>query len=193
MAAQRTPERTLLDLNQVVDEALLFVRHEIEARSIELSVRLSGDLPHVRGDRVQLQQVVVNLLLNAVQAIVQGNPSGGESVPSAPRATPTEPRPLPFMIAGPALMRIIRRRFSTASSPPREDGIGIGLAICHGEGGFIAAHGGTLAVSNHAMAGRSSISRCRRRKRPDRDRRSLAGAIQPRRKASSIGAELVRI
>jgi two-component system sensor kinase FixL len=51
MAAKNQPERTLLDLNEVVDEALHFVRHDIEARSIDLSVKYGAGLPEVTGDR----------------------------------------------------------------------------------------------------------------------------------------------
>ena len=149
MAAQRTPERTLLDLNQIVDEALLFVRHEIEARSIELSVRLSGDLPHVRGERVQLQQVVVNLLLNAVQAIVQGSPSGGDITVSTGRSADGAAT---FAIhdSGPGIDEDNLGRIFDSFFTTKEDGIGIGLAICQS---IIAAHGGTLAVSNHRDGG----------------------------------------
>ena len=75
MAAKQEPEWAPLDLNEVVDEALLFVRHDIEARSIYLSARLAADLPKVLGDRIQLQQVIVNLLVNGIQAIAQGDGS----------------------------------------------------------------------------------------------------------------------
>ena len=149
MAARRTPERTVLDLNRIVDEALLFVRHELEARSIELSVRLSDDLAHVRGDRVQLQQVVVNLLLNAVQAIAQGDPPGGRiDVSTASGAD----REAIFAIhdSGPGIAEENLDRIFGSFFTTKEEGIGIGLAICQS---IIAAHGGTIAVSNHRDGG----------------------------------------
>src|SRR5262249_29025433 len=62
MAARRVPERVLLDLNGIVEEALHFVRHEIDSRAIDLSLRLNPGLPRLFGDRVQLQQLMVNLL-----------------------------------------------------------------------------------------------------------------------------------
>jgi len=149
MAAQRTPERTGLDLNQLVDEALLFVRHEIEARSIELSVSLSDDLPPVRGDRVQLQQVVVNLLLNAVQAIAQSGPPGGRIAVSTASGIDGA---VTFAIhdSGPGIEEQNLGRIFESFFTTKEDGIGIGLAICQS---IIAAHGGTLAVSNHGDGG----------------------------------------
>src|SRR5690606_25751373 len=77
MAAKGVPERVQLDLSEIVDEALLFLRHEIETHAIELRPRLDRALPALRGDRVQLQQVIVNLVLNAVQALTHGGSSPG--------------------------------------------------------------------------------------------------------------------
>lgn len=149
MAARRAPELAVLDLNGIVDEALIFVRHEIEARSIELSVRHRGDLPQVRGDRVQLQQVVVNLLLNAVQAIAQGDPPGGQidvSTASSADGTAT------FAIhdSGPGVAEENLDRIFGSFFTTKEEGIGIGLAICQS---IITAHGGALAVTNHRDGG----------------------------------------
>jgi signal transduction histidine kinase len=149
MAAQHAPERRLLDLNQIVDEALLFVRHEIEVRSIELSVRLRGDLPYVRGDRVQLQQVVVNLLLNAVQAIAQGDPPRGRIEVSTASGTDGAAT---FAIHdnGPGIAAENLDRVFDSFFTTKEEGIGVGLAICQS---IIAAHGGAMAVSNHRDGG----------------------------------------
>jgi C4-dicarboxylate-specific signal transduction histidine kinase len=74
MAVKQEPERLVLDLAEVVDEALHFVRHDLDARGITLSRAVAGALPPVVGDRVQLQQVVVNLLINSIQAIAQVDP-----------------------------------------------------------------------------------------------------------------------
>lgn len=148
MASRGAPERALLDLGGVVDEALLFVRHEIEIRAIDLSVTKDEHLPRVLGDRVQLQQVIVNLLLNAVQALAQG---------SAPQSrieivTATDADAVVVIIGddGPGIApenidRIFGSFFST-----KDDGMGIGLAICQS---IIAGHGGTISVSNRAPSG----------------------------------------
>jgi C4-dicarboxylate-specific signal transduction histidine kinase len=148
MAARREPERVLLDLNVIVEEALLFVRYEIESRAIDLSVALARDLPPVLGDRVQLQQVIVNLLVNAVQALAQGSGAGRIEVGTATGAdgavvfTIHDDGP---GIADEDLDRIFGSFFTT-----KEEGIGIGLALCQS---IIAAHGGTITASNHAQGG----------------------------------------
>lgn len=149
MAARRTPERVLLDLNKIVDEALLFVRHEIEFRSINLTVRLDRDLPPVLGDRVQLQQVIVNLLLNAVQALAQGDePKGRIDVNTANGANGA----VVFTIGddGPGITDENLDRLFDSFFTTKDDGMGIGLAICQS---IIAAHGGTIGASNHPAGG----------------------------------------
>jgi signal transduction histidine kinase len=154
MAARGMPERVPLDLNRIVDEALLFVRHEIESRAIALSVRLRDDLPRVRGDRVQLQQVVVNLLLNAVQAIAQGGTPGGRIDLGTARAAGGA---VVFAIhdSGPGIAEEDLDRIFGSFFTTKEEGIGIGLAICQS---IVAAHGGTIAVSNHPDGG--ALFRC---------------------------------
>ncbi|QAY80044.1 hypothetical protein ETR14_22210 [Sphingosinicella sp. BN140058] len=146
MAARRAPERTSIDLNGVVEEALLFVRHEIESRAIALSIDLKSGLPHVSGDRVQLQQVVVNLLINAVQA--QGGGPGRIAV----KTSTGNDRQAIFTVhdGGPGIApgnldRIFGSFFTT-----KDDGIGIGLALCQS---IIAAHHGTISVANHPDGG----------------------------------------
>src|SRR3546814_937781 len=67
-AAKHMPDRISLDLNDIVEEAMLFVGHDIETRAIELTPT-STPLPVVMGDRVQLQQVIVNLLVNSIPEI----------------------------------------------------------------------------------------------------------------------------
>src|SRR5690606_34174944 len=73
MAARGAPEAATLDLNEVVTEALMFVRHEFDSQSIALVLELLDEAPMVLGDRVQLQQVLVNLLINAEQAVARGH------------------------------------------------------------------------------------------------------------------------
>jgi signal transduction histidine kinase len=58
-----------LDLTAVVQDVVALVRGELTRRHISLRTNLAGDLPVVRGDRVQLQQVVLNLVMNAIEAL----------------------------------------------------------------------------------------------------------------------------
>jgi signal transduction histidine kinase len=149
MAAPRAPERLLLDLNGIVEEALFFVRHEIESLAIDLSLRFGRDLPRLLGDRVQLQQVVVNLLLNAVQAVGHGDGTKRR----IDIRTDSETRgSVSFAIqdSGPGIAEENLDQVFGSFFTTKADGMGIGLAICQS---IIAAHGGTIAVSNHPEGG----------------------------------------
>jgi C4-dicarboxylate-specific signal transduction histidine kinase len=149
LAARQPPERTPLDLADVAEEALFFVRHDIEARRITLSINMARSLPRVLGDRVQLQQVIVNLLVNSVQAVSQsGRPARciWVSIGAA------EGGMVSFSIrdSGPGIAdgdldRIFESFFTT-----KEGGVGIGLAVCQS---IVRAHGGCIGASNHAGGG----------------------------------------
>jgi signal transduction histidine kinase len=149
MTAKHAPERRPLELNEVVDEALLFLRHDIESRAIRLSVRLGLGLPHVIGDRVQLQQVIVNLLVNSAQAIGQAGVKDGRVELSTGL---NEAGEVVFVIRdnGPGipdedLDHIFEGFFTT-----KDEGMGLGLAICQS---IMTAHGGGIAASNRPEGG----------------------------------------
>ena len=63
-------EQVALDLNEVVSEVAWLVRNDAVIRNVSMSVELAADLPRVRGDRVQLQQVVLNLVLNGLALVL---------------------------------------------------------------------------------------------------------------------------
>lgn len=148
--AKHAPERLPLDLNEVVNEALLFIRHDIEkTRAIRLSVKLGLGLPRVIGDRVQLQQVIVNLLVNSVQAISQICAKDGRVELNTELGAEGE---VVFVIRdnGPGIPdedidRIFEGFFTT-----KDEGMGLGLAICQS---IVTAHGGGIAASSRREGG----------------------------------------
>jgi two-component system sensor kinase FixL len=149
MATRHEPELIPLDLSEVVEEALLFVRHEIRSRSINLTVSVGVGLPIVLGDRIQLQQVIVNLLVNSIHAIMQVEGwrrridlETGVDEDDAVRFSIRDSGP---GIANENLDRVFERFFTT-----REGGMGMGLAICQS---IITAHGGSIAASNNGAGG----------------------------------------
>ena len=149
MAAKREPDCASLDLNEIVEEALLFVRHDIESWSIDLSVRCGPRLPKVTGDRIQLQQVVVNLLVNSVQAIAQ---SGGAARRIELSTGVDGDGMAVFCIrdTGPGIADENLERIFDSFFTTKDMGMGIGLAICQS---IVVAHGGRIAVSNHPDGG----------------------------------------
>jgi len=66
---QSAPQKTLLDFNEVVHEVLGLIGHEVQWKQVTLRAELDGGLPLVHGDRVQLQQVLLNLMMNGIEAM----------------------------------------------------------------------------------------------------------------------------
>ncbi|KCZ94083.1 PAS domain-containing sensor histidine kinase [Hyphomonas johnsonii] len=149
MASKHEPEHVALDLNEIIDEAILFIRYDIEARSIDLSVAYGCELPRIVGDRVQLQQVIINLLVNSIQAMKQDQTmlqrieittsvGTDECVVLAIRDSGPG-------IEGPDIERIFDSFFTT-----KDAGMGIGLAICRS---IVVSHGGSISARNHPGGG----------------------------------------
>lgn len=149
MAARHLPEPVALDLNAVVEEALLFVHHDLETRSILLSAKLAAGLPHVRADRVQLQQVFVNLLVNSLQAIAQSRAIGGR-IELESGVDPEGAIRLSIRDDGPGIDADHVDRVFDGFFTTKPDGMGIGLAVCQS---IIAAHGGKITAANHRAGG----------------------------------------
>ncbi len=112
---------------------------KIEGRSIELRTRLSSDLPRLRADRIQLQQVAVNLILNAVEAMAEA-PSPRELLVTSEKAGDGD-----VLVAvrdtGAGIDPRNMNRIFDAFFTTKPTGIGMGLSICRS---IIEAHGGRI-------------------------------------------------
>jgi phosphoglycerate-specific signal transduction histidine kinase len=71
MASRQTPQKVPLSLAEIVEESMVFLRHEFQSNEISVSLDLTPALSLIVGDRTQLQQVIVNLAMNAVQAYAE--------------------------------------------------------------------------------------------------------------------------
>ena len=63
------PDRVELDINEVIQEVTILMRNEASRSRISVRLDLAADLPRVLGDRVQLQQVLINLVINSIEAM----------------------------------------------------------------------------------------------------------------------------
>lgn len=149
MARKRQPDQVRLDLNDLIREALMFTRHDREQRSIRMRLDLAADLPPLIGDRIQLQQVVVNLLVNSAQALEAAPPEQREihvtTCSEGQKAVAFSIRDTGPGIPEGDLDRVFSGFFST-----KEGGMGIGLTICQS---IVAAHGGTITASRPPAGG----------------------------------------
>jgi PAS domain S-box-containing protein len=144
MAVRTEPEQTPVVLNDVVEDVMLFLRPELRRHQVEAVLELASGLPTIIADRVQLQQVVANLAINATQAMsVVDSSSRRLTVRTSSkdsRTLLTEVADTGPGIAAHNLDRLFQRFFST-----KQEGMGIGLAICRS---IIEAHGGSIGASN---------------------------------------------
>ena len=144
MAVRADPDHANLDLNAVVHEAFLFLRHELQRNDIDVVLDLGVNLPAVLGDRVQLQQVIVNLAVNAMQAMVLADSKPRQILLTTRRvdhqAVAVDIRDTGPGISDDVLPRLFESFFSTKST-----GMGMGLPICRS---IIEAHGGTISAGN---------------------------------------------
>jgi signal transduction histidine kinase len=70
LCRKTVPQKVRLDINDVIDEVVLLIQHEVLDRDVSLRRSLSPTLTPVSGDRVQLQQVIINLVMNGVEAMM---------------------------------------------------------------------------------------------------------------------------
>ncbi len=136
-------------LRKAVDSALALVEHRIGRQGIELQVNVAEDLPTVRGDAHEIQQVVLNLLLNALDALESRGSGGHIEVRAA-----THDGRLELVVAddGPGMDSAdLGHVFDPFySKKDRPDASGLGMFICYS---IVQNHGGTIAVESARGAG----------------------------------------
>jgi signal transduction histidine kinase len=138
-----------LDINDVVAEVAQLVRNDVVLRKILMAVHLAPGLPSIRGDRVQLQQVVLNMVLNGLEAMVEAN---GRERSLALRTTRTGDAAVMVTVEDSGIgidVEDVERMFEPLYTTKRE-GLGMGLAIART---IVQAHGGQLHASNNAAGG----------------------------------------
>jgi signal transduction histidine kinase len=129
-----------IDINKLICMVLAMVRHELKKRGVELRTELDESLPALEGDTVQLQQVVLNLVMNAIEAM-----------PVAPRILSIR-----SCISKPNFVHVAVEDTGTGIDPfdhdhifnpmftTKERGMGIGLSICHS---IVESHNGRIWVT----------------------------------------------
>jgi len=137
-----------LDLNDIVRNVMDLTRRELSQRGVSVSATLSPSLPPVLGDRVQLEQVLLNLVLNACEAMT--------AVPNEERqllvATSAREREVQLSVTdhGPGIPDDSIDRVFQPFFTSKQNGLGLGLAISRS---IVASHGGRLWAVNNPSRG----------------------------------------
>jgi C4-dicarboxylate-specific signal transduction histidine kinase len=139
-------EPTLLDINRLIRTVLEIVRVELQNNNVTVDLELD-DVPDILGDRVQLQQVILNLVMNGIESMksvrprvlhIHSAPNGADAVHVSIEDTGTGVDPA-------NINRIFKALFTTKAR-----GMGMGLSICRS---IVENHGGRIWVSPAAGAG----------------------------------------
>ena len=138
-------EKELLDMNQVIREVVALAEGEVRSNGVALRTELAGDLPPILGDRVELEQVVLNLIVNAIEAMSAIGDRPRELVIRTQSGEVDQVR-VTVQDSGIGLDPQCMGRIFDAFYTTKSQGMGMGLAISRS---IIAAHGGQLwAVPN---------------------------------------------
>jgi PAS domain S-box-containing protein len=169
LAKKAPPQKDWLDLNETIGEVIAMARNEIRRNRVSLQTELANDLPLIAGDRIQLQQVILNLLINAIEAmsgasdgprelwvssdkiveIAGGSEEGTLENRALARAEWTHVL-VAVRDSGPGLDPEGINRLFDAFYTTKSQGMGMGLAISRS---IVEAHGGRLWATANASQG----------------------------------------
>ena len=146
---KEVPAKTWFDMREVVDELNLLFRDETTRRGIEIHIEIAPDLPKIEADRVFLQQVILNLMLNAMEAMAATPEGQRQLVIRATRESAAEIR-ISVEDTGTGLDEKTSGEIFKPFFTTKPHGIGVGLSISQS---IVQAHGGRLWATPRPAGG----------------------------------------
>lgn len=150
LASKGVVRREPVDINRVIHDTVDLVREELKRKNISLTLDLEGNLPEAVADETQIEQVILNLLRNAIEAMFYDSESAHRLLISSQR---TDPKSIQVTIndTGPGMDKETLDRIFDTFYTTRKEGMGLGLSISRT---IIEAHGGQLTA--HSAPGTGS-------------------------------------
>jgi C4-dicarboxylate-specific signal transduction histidine kinase len=145
-----SPERELVDVNEVIQEMIVLLRSEATRYNISVRMELAADLPRIIGDRVQLQQVLMNLIVNSIDAMKEVDEARELAVKS--QRTEKEEVLVSVSDTGVGLPPHQADQVFNAFFTTKPHGTGMGLRISRS---IVESHGGRLWAANNSPRGAS--------------------------------------
>ncbi|MBZ5623869.1 MAG: hypothetical protein LAQ69_34975 [Acidobacteriia bacterium] len=138
---QKTPVKVRVNLNRIVEEGLYFLESRCIRAGIALSTTLARDLPEIDADASQLHQVLVNLVVNSIQAMPDGGTLTIETHADADSVS------LSVQDTGAGMTDEVKQKVFTPffTTKDIDQGTGLGLAVVHG---IVTSHGGSVRVES---------------------------------------------
>jgi PAS domain S-box-containing protein len=143
------PRKDRVEINETVLQVIALTRNEMVKNAISVEMHLAESLPAVQGDRVQLQQVILNLLINAIEAM-SGTREGERELLISTAKTDSDGVVVTVRDSGPGLAPETLERLFESFHTTKPGGLGLGLSICRS---IIEAHGGRLWATANKPCG----------------------------------------
>ena len=141
--------RQLLDLNELTRDVLDFARSDLLTRHVQVTTRLTPDLPKVRGDSVQVQQVLLNLIVNGCEAMI-GNEPNDRALVIETSVIDHDTVGVSVLDNGSGIRADVLDQLFEPFVTTKHQGLGLGLTICRS---IATAHGGHLWAGNNEDRG----------------------------------------
>jgi len=143
-----SPQLELVDVNEVIEEMIVLLRGEATRYSISVLTELAPDLPRVMGDRVQLQQVMMNLMMNSIDATKEMD--GTRELTIKSQRAENEQLLVSVSDTGKGLPEGSADQIFNAFFTTKPHGTGMGLRICRS---IVESHGGRLWAASNSPRG----------------------------------------
>jgi two-component system NtrC family sensor kinase len=181
-ARQRKPQKQEVDLRKVLEESLTLREYDLKVNNVSLEREIPDDLPSVVADPHQLEQVFLNVINNALDAMVEGSGSGVLKVRVFKKDAYVC---VEFDDSGPGIKdpsRIFDPFYTTKSVGK---GTGLGLSICYG---IVKEHGGEIVARNRDEGGATIAVRLLASEKP-----ALPEAVAPTRRESLLAGRVLLV